>query len=213
MSQRKTNNWTRRPDGTIELELTQGQVALIDEVDLERVLPLRWFAHHNGDRYCVISHTDGVSRIDRALYLHRFILDAPKDMCVDHINANALDNRRCNIRLATKQQNAMNQRRHSNNRSSRFKGVWWEVRRNKWRAYIRAEGKIKHIGLFTEEQDAARAYNLAALRYYGEFANLNQLCPVCRFQIAGRESARSELSSETELRLSYPVEPEEQIQL
>jgi hypothetical protein len=207
MSQRKANNWIRRPDGTIELELTQGQKALIDEVDLGRVLPYKWFAHRNKLGYCVMSHTDGIKRRSRTAYLHRFILDAPNSMCVDHINGNPLDNRRCNIRLATKQQNAMNQRRHSNNRSSRFKGVWWEARRNKWRAYIRAEGKIKHIGLFDREQDAARAYNLAALHYYGEFANLNQLCPVCPFQMAGRESAKQERV------LSYPVETEEQIQL
>lgn len=108
--------------------------------------------------------------------LHRDILgEECKGRLVDHINKNPLDNRRCNLRLATVSQNAMNQAKQKN-RSSKYKGVNLDKSRNRvkrWRAQIKKEGKKMHLGRFLTEKEAAEAYNAAAQELFGEFASLN----------------------------------------
>lgn len=93
--------------------------------------------------------------------------------CIDHINGCPSDNRIENLREATKTQNSANQKMRGG--SSRFKGAWWCKDKKKWRASIKANGKQNHIGYFTSELDAAKAYNEAALKYFGEFARLNEI--------------------------------------
>lgn len=109
--------------------------------------------------------------------LHRDILgEACKNMLVDHINKNPLDNRRCNLRVVTVSQNAMNQAKQKN-RSSKYKGVNLDKEKQhhakKWRAQIKKEGKRIHLGRFLTEKEAAEAYNKAALELFGDFASLN----------------------------------------
>lgn len=89
---------------------------------------------------------------------------------VDHINGNRLDNRRCNLRLATHEQNMHNARRRKDN-SSGFKGVSWKVRDRKWYAAIEISGKRIHLGVFDTAEEAHVAYCGAADRLHGEFAN------------------------------------------
>jgi AP2 domain len=104
-------------------------------------------------------------------YLHNFLAGLyglPKSP--DHVNRNGLDNRRENLRPATPSQQGANRDRYSNNTSG-YKGVRQE--RGKWRARICLRGKLDHLGYFEVKEDAARAYNKAALEYFGEFAVLN----------------------------------------
>lgn len=91
---------------------------------------------------------------------------------VDHINGDRLDNRRCNLRVATYQQNSMNQHRTAIS-SSVYKGVSYRKDTNKFTAYITVNYKKINLGCFRSEQDAALAYDNAARVYFGEFANLN----------------------------------------
>lgn len=105
--------------------------------------------------------------------MHRVILDAPADMCVDHINGNPLDNRRENLRLCTRAENNRAKHRVKSGKTSRYKGVYLMKKTGKWIAGVRAHGKYKRLGSFENEADAARAYNEAAKQYYGEFAVLN----------------------------------------
>ena len=91
---------------------------------------------------------------------------------VDHINGDRLDNRRFNLRLCTNQQNQMNKTKRVGS-SSRFKGVYFQKTSRKWVAAIQKDRKLKHIGLFSDELDAARAYDAAAKEAFGEFAWLN----------------------------------------
>ena len=79
--------------------------------------------------------------------MHRVIINAPKDMQVDHINGNRLDNRRCNLRLATDGQNMGNSKIPRHNTSG-FKGVSWDKRREQWEAYISKKDKKIHLGRF-----------------------------------------------------------------
>ena len=91
---------------------------------------------------------------------------------VDHINGNRSDNRWANLRAATNAENNRN-RKPSQGSSSRYLGVTWRRNEKKWAAQIRIEGKQTHLGYFTNERKAAQAYDKAAARYHGEFANLN----------------------------------------
>lgn len=106
--------------------------------------------------------------------MHQMILPCPAGSMPDHINGNGLDNRRQNLRVATKQQNAFNQRLNSRNNSG-FRGVCWDRQHGAWRATIRIKQKRIHLGRFAEKIDAARAYNVAAKEMIGEFAKINDV--------------------------------------
>jgi hypothetical protein len=92
---------------------------------------------------------------------------------VDHINTDSLDNRRANLRLATPSQNSCNSRRDKSNTYSRYRGVSFSKRKQKWFAAIRANGKKMWLGYFETEIDAAKVYDDAAKKYHKEFAMLN----------------------------------------
>lgn len=104
--------------------------------------------------------------------MHRYLMGDPTGLEVDHINLDTLDNRRSNLRVATRSQNAANRRRQSNN-SSGYKGVSWNKERKKWHAYICVGRKHITLGRFNSIVQAARAYNDAALTFFGEYAKLN----------------------------------------
>lgn len=94
---------------------------------------------------------------------------------VDHINGDPSDNRICNLRLASKPENAQNQAPQSRAKSSRYKGVHWRTERSKWVAMITVNGRKMRVGSFFDEASAAQAYNAAARRFYGPFARLNDV--------------------------------------
>jgi hypothetical protein len=101
--------------------------------------------------------------------MHRQILGCDKD--VDHINHQTLDNRRLNLRPATKSQNAANQAKRKG--SSKYKGVSWYKNYRKWVAQIGAQNQRIRLGYFVSEEDAGRAYDSAAIALHGKFAHLN----------------------------------------
>lgn len=91
---------------------------------------------------------------------------------IDHINGDPGDNRAVNLREATQAQNSKNAKKQRGT-SSRFKGVCWHKQAMKWLASIHADGQRHSLGLFADEEDAARAYDLAASQLHGEFASPN----------------------------------------
>lgn len=115
------------------------------------------------------------------LRLHRVIADATRDQIVDHIDGNGLNCIRSNLRVTDFTGNARN-RRKGDNCTSRYKGVALHKQSGKWSAQIKVRGEKKHLGLFPIEEDAARAYDAAAIAAFGEFASLN-------FPIVERRSA------------------------
>lgn len=142
---------------------------LLDDEDHERLKGFSWTVlkyAHTFYAQRVLPRNGGKQRHIR---IHREILGVTgTKQFIDHINGNALDNRKINLRLATNSQNQAN--RESRVGSSQFKGVWWVKGRNKWRAYV----KGVHLGLFDSELEAAEAYNKKAVEIYGEFAKLNK---------------------------------------
>lgn len=155
-----------------EIPLTKGRVALVDDEDYELISQFTW--HYTTRGYAMRSQRIG--RIHKVgILMHRYIMSAPKDMHVDHINGDTLDNRRCNLRLASPSQNQHNKRKTKlYNTSSRFKGVTWHKHNKKWQAAIGGKGRqTRYIGQFTTQEEAARAYDAAALHLFGEFAHIN----------------------------------------
>lgn len=108
------------------------------------------------------------------VFMHRFIMMAPEGLEVDHINGNRLDNRECNLRIVTPSKNQYNRRMQRNNKTG-YKGVSFDRSRGKFMASISANGKQINLGRFKTAEEAARAYNQAALELHGEYAFLNDV--------------------------------------
>jgi hypothetical protein len=150
------------------IRLPTGEAAMIDAADAELVSGFKW--RLTGDGYVQAQH----GRL--YLYLHRLVAGAGPDELIDHANNNRLDNRRCNLRIASRSQNAAN--RNANKRrpgTSRYAGVCWDKSRRRWLANIHLQGKTRCLGRYKDEDEAARAYNRAALEAWGEFACLNDV--------------------------------------
>ena len=120
------------------------------------------------------SNSKGKSIAVHRLVALTFIENPENKQLVDHIDGNGKNNCINNLRWATHLQNMMNSRGNVNS-SSQYKGVSWRKGRNKWRANISVNGKHVHLGYFSNEKDAARAYNNKALEVFQEYAYLNEL--------------------------------------
>lgn len=153
------------------IPLTQGKFAVVDDSDFRHLKKFSWCVMRAKNTFYAKRRAGGKDG-GKILLMHREIMKAPEHLDVDHRDGNGLDNRRLNLRLASVSQNLANLRKRSK-ASSRFKGVSWSKPHKKWRSYIVLNYKQKHLGLFTEEKLAARAYDEAAIRIYGEFARPN----------------------------------------
>jgi len=154
------------------IRLTNGKETIIDSSDWIKVKDFNWGYGFGGSGYA--GTNIGGRKNHKQLLLHRFIMDTPKGMVTDHINGNKLDNRRKNLRICTQAENSMNCRKNII-KSSKYKGVSWFKRDKCWRAYINLNRRQIHIGYFTKETDAVKAYNKQAIKVHKTFANLNSI--------------------------------------
>ena len=156
------------------INIGNGYKAIVDIEDLPRLSETRWFSQkHYSTYYAITNVTKGSSNTSH--YMHREIMGKPPaGMEIDHINGNGLDNRKENLRFCSHQQNLQARRKKNPKASSKYKGVSWEAKANKWRARIRRlSGGDKNLGLFNSELDAAKAYDEAAIERFGSFAVIN----------------------------------------
>lgn len=157
-----------------KIPLTQGKSALVDDKDYKYLMQWKW--HYRSNGYAVRKQYLGGGRGDenyKTIYMHREILNTSKDMHTDHINGNGLDNTRNNLRECSYTQNMQNKSK-SRNKSSKYKGVGWDKRSRKWRSSITLNKKQIYICVSSSEIEAAKRYNYAAIKYFGEFAKLNE---------------------------------------
>jgi hypothetical protein len=160
------------------IELTQGQVALVDDEDYGRIARHSWHAvwiASSKTFYAIRRERDARGK-KVALYMHREVMRAAKGELVDHRDHNGIDNRRSNLRVCSHKNNIRNMRKiKDSSHTSLYKGVGWHAQRGKWRAYIVVDAKQRSLGLFADERRAAAAYNRAAREAFGEFAYLNEV--------------------------------------
>ncbi len=151
------------------IKLSKGKCATVDAEDFEGLNKHKWYIKEGGtDTFYAVRKKGGV-----IVYMHRQLMPVPKGLYVDHINRDGLDNRKANLRAATHSQNCRNRRKMRGNYSSRYKGVHWSEELKKWRANIRIDRKAIHLGYFTDEIEAGRAYDAAAKLRHGKYASLN----------------------------------------
>lgn len=157
-----------------EIKLTQGKVALVDDEDFEYLNQWKWHACRDKVTWYAGHAFKQPSGRFKTKTMHRFILNPLPIFEVDHIDGNGLNNQRENLRVATRSENNRNCSKRRTNTSG-YKGVTWHKRDKEWRAQIGFNKKKIAIGSFDSKVGAARAYNEAALRYFGEFAKLNDV--------------------------------------
>ena len=153
------------------VKLTQGKFALVDDEDFDYLNQWKWCFHKHQSPVDGGYAVRGESK--KLIRMHRDIMKPQKGVVIDHINMCGLDNRRSNLRLATKNQNLQ----HSKKRVgvSQYKGVCQHKTDKKWVARIQVNGKRIHLLRTNDEIKAARAYDTAAIKYFGEFAVLNNV--------------------------------------
>ena len=158
-----------------EIQLTQGKVALVDDDMFEYLMQWKWFANNQCGKFYARANIPKKNGKRGSMLMHRLILNILNSkLQIDHLNHITLDNRKCNLRVCTQSENLQNCNIYNNNTSG-FKGVTYNKINKKWVASIGVnKGKI-YLGSFTDPIDAARAYNAAAIKYHGEFANLNKI--------------------------------------
>lgn len=145
----------------------------ISPEDAAKVLLHKWSFTNGPDGRDYVRAIDRSGKPPKQIKLHRYLLDAPDDMQVDHINGDALDNRRENLRLATPSQNQANRRKRQAT-TSIYKGVSWHKKARKWRATIGiGNGKQQHLGFYDDPVAAAAAYDARANALFGAYACLN----------------------------------------
>lgn len=159
-----------------QIPLTKGKVAIVDDEDFERVSRHKWLASRGARTW--YAHATEMQVVDGSkkrvtLAMHRIVLSPLPWQIVDHVNHDGLDNRRQNLRTCFKGENIANAPKKRTPYSSKFKGVNWKKQQQRWVAQITAGRRVIHLGLYATEEDAAKAYDRAAIQYFGEFACLN----------------------------------------
>jgi HNH endonuclease len=159
-----------------QIVLTQGQTAIVDDDDFERLSERKWNAAWSGSNCSFYAQSNINSEISptrqRTIIMHREIMRVEHGYVVDHINRNTLDNRRCNLRICDRRENALNRNLQRNNKSG-FKGVKKHTQCERWMATVQRDRMRKYLGLFESPIEAAEAYDDEVVKLHGEFAVTN----------------------------------------
>lgn len=160
------------------LHTAKGEEFRVDAEDAEKVIGIRWCINSNGYVVTTVNKRTAAlfdKPVGASVRLHRWIMDAPDGMQVDHINHDKSDNRKQNLRICTQAENMCNKASWMG--QSHYKGVSYRLDSpNKpWRAICYCQGRKHCLGSYATEEEAAVAYNEAARRYHGAYAVLNDV--------------------------------------
>jgi hypothetical protein len=152
-----------------KIPLTRGKFALVSDARYKKLMRHKWNAHRSE---CGLWTAQRRTKENKIVYMHREIMGLKHGdkREVDHHNHDDLDNQDHNLRICTRRENVYNTRKQKRKTSSRYKGVSWNKQRDNWRVRITVNGKEIHLGFYHNEINAAKAYDEAAKKYYGEFA-------------------------------------------
>lgn len=150
------------------IALSQGRFALVDDEDYEWLNQWKWCAARSSktDHYYAQRsvYQNGKQTL---IKMHRFIMNPPANLFIDHIDGDGLNNQRSNLRIVNMRQNMQNQRIKIRQRSSRYVGVYYEKHKKRWRAQIEIDHQNVHLGSYATEEEAYAAY-LKKLEELGE---------------------------------------------
>jgi hypothetical protein len=145
---------------------------IVDQIDSDIEVTGEYkTSKHANTKY---AHTKDSKYVHRTVMARMLGRPLKRNEIVDHINGDGLDNRRCNLRLCTHAENMANTGSYKNS-SSQYKGVTFFKRDGNWQAKICPKGKTIHLGYYSQESEAALAYNYAAKHYFGDFAKFNEV--------------------------------------
>jgi hypothetical protein len=150
--------------------------AKVDPADYKRLRKYKFIARNARNCFYAQMLEPNAITEKKMLHMHQMILEVPKGMVVDHINYDGMDNRNANLRAATRAQNSRNRKKFfksDGSKQSKYKGVSWHKKTDKWMAAITFNTKHIYLGLFENDIDAAKAYDEASKKYHGEFGRLN----------------------------------------
>lgn len=155
-----------------KIKLTQGQYAIVDESDFNKLSKLKWFAVKKSTGFYAVRNLYLGNGKSRPYYMHQFLMKPPKGKYVDHKDHNTLNNCRSNLRVCSPLESARNKSLPKNNTSG-YKGVSWNRTNNSWVANIKVGSKMSYLGMFATKFAAAYAYDKSATKNFGEFSKLN----------------------------------------
>lgn len=152
-------------DGEVaRIPLNKGLEAVVAIADLPKVEGFNWRVVWNGYTHYAVR-----TELGKSILMHREIMEAPSGVEVDHVDRDGLNNRRDNLRLATRSQNCVNRGLAKNNTSG-FVGIVWHKQSSKWNARIKVDGVRRSLGYYHTKEEASAAYKSARRVLFGEFA-------------------------------------------
>lgn len=150
----------------LQIQLSQGKVALVSPEDYEAVSAYTWYADYAGNTWYAATRVNG-----KKTYLHRFVMQAGSGELVDHVDCDGLNCQRGNLRFLSKSANTI--RRGAISKTG-FKGVTFDKSRNRFMAKHCADSRgVVFLGRYVTAEEAARAYDAYARKYLGPLAFTN----------------------------------------
>ncbi len=150
------------------IPLTRGMFAVVDDDDLDFLSQWGWYAHSRRGLFYAARKDKDENGKTVIVSMHTVIDKTPPGFETDHRNGDTLDNQKSNLRTATHAENGKNRKLNVNSTSG-IKGVSWDKKTRKWRAYIKVDYKMIHLGFFISIEDAANARRIAAQQEFGAF--------------------------------------------